>query len=365
MLKDHLLVQERSPLTENDQSELNPILDYLPCAVALWRPDRSSCLLNNEARQLLGVAEETQPAAILGLNRIHPQDQAMVAEAWAKVQQGASKVSCEYRLLPHGGQPEILLQETAVPYTNMASGDKGTLSVYTKVLDRKAPRSEGRTAGRITDEKEILDGIAHELQNQLQSIGMGVDLLQLTHADPFECQTIQQGIDRASRLVREMREYFCPPESQVGFQSLAAVVTDIARKVQKQWSRQGVQLRVVCHDPLPPVRLDGQQMSKALERLLTCAYALRPTAGEEVVVEAGLRERGPQQYIEIEVRSRGLASLEQKESEIFTPFWRVNGYPVGLSLVLVRRFVGQHQGQITFQVSSANQGCFTLCLRSD
>jgi len=51
---------------------------------------------------------------------------------------------------------------------------------------------------------------------------------------------------------------------------------------------------VVCRDPLPALRLDWQQVGKALERLLTCAYALLPAEGGEVRVEAGLREVGAQ-----------------------------------------------------------------------
>src|SRR2546427_12882818 len=86
MLKNHQSTQEGSPPAESSLPALSPILDHLPCAIALWDPDRSFCLLNAEARRLLGVPKEELAAPILGLDRIHPQDRAVVAAAWARLQ---------------------------------------------------------------------------------------------------------------------------------------------------------------------------------------------------------------------------------------------------------------------------------------
>ena len=49
----------------------------------------------------------------------------------------------------------------------------------------------------------MIDGLTHELQNSLQCIGMGVDLLSMITSDPVEGQIVAQAIERASRLLRE------------------------------------------------------------------------------------------------------------------------------------------------------------------
>src|SRR5439155_20184974 len=160
------------------------------------------------------------------------------------------------------------------------------------------------------------------------------------------------------RLLRELREYFLPPEPWYTIQSLAAVVADVTQQIQQHWQRQGVQPQVVCRDPLPALRLDWQQVGKALERLLTCAYALLPAEGGEVRVEAGLREVEARRYVELQVSSREAIPLAVEEAEVFTPFFRVRCYHLGLSLVLVRRMVDLLQGLLNCRKLISTQVCF-------
>jgi len=361
--KEEWILVEGSLPTESRLPTFGPILDHLPCAVALWDPDHAFCLLNAEARRLLGVPGGEPSFPTSGLDCIHPQDRALVAAAWARLKRGAPKVSCEYRWFPFGAQHPIWLREVAVPYPSPPGDPSGILSVYLESAGRKGHRAEERKESSVTDEREILEGVVHALQNHLQGISMGLDLLRLAQADPLEGQTVRQGIERASRLLRELREYFFPPEPRYSLQNLAAVVTDVTRQTYKHWQRQGVQPQVVCRDPLPALRLDWQQVGKALERLLTCAYALLPAEGGEVGVEAGLREVEAQRYVELQVSSRGAIPLAVEGTEVFTPFLRVRSYQMGLSMVLVRRMVDRFQGQLTCRKLSPNQVCLTLLLK--
>ena len=209
--------------------------------------------------------------------------------------------------------------------------------------------------------REVLERAVHELQNHLQTIGMGLDLLRLTQVDSLEGKTMVQRIEQASRLLREVREYFCPPELCLSVHSLAAVVREVAEQQQEDWRRQGVRLRVVCRDPLPALRLDWRQVRNALERVLAFARALLPQGGE-LEIAARLRERGGQRYIEFKVSSFAATALEVEETDIFQPFLQVSTYQTGLSLVLVRQMVSRQHGQISFRKTSPRQGCFTLLL---
>jgi nitrogen-specific signal transduction histidine kinase len=226
---------------------------------------------------------------------------------------------------------------------------------YLPLANRKttAPASEGK----------ILDRAVHELQNYLQSIGMALDLLQLTHPDDVESQTIMQGIERASRLLRELREYFCPPDPYLSTQSLVAVVTDVIQQREEEWRRQQVRVRLVCHDPLPAVRLDWQQARSALERMLAFARALLPEGGE-LEVAARLRKIGGQWCVEFKVTSSANTPLAIEAKDVFQPFLRVHTYQTGLSLVLVRQMVQRQHGHIAFRKLSPRQGRFTMLLRA-
>src|SRR5262245_1915028 len=73
------------------------------------------------------------------------------------------------------------------------------VDLASSVTKRKKLRLVGKQANEKFTKEAVLDGVLHELQNCLQSIGMGVDLLQLSQPDALECHTINFGIERASR----------------------------------------------------------------------------------------------------------------------------------------------------------------------
>src|SRR5207245_7224406 len=119
------------------------------------------------------------PSPTPRLDRIHPQDRALVAAAWARLKRGAPRVSCEYRLFPFGAQHEIWLREVAVPYPSPQGETPSILSVYLESAGRKVRRAEERKESRVTDEREILEGGVHALQHHLQGSSMGLDVLRV------------------------------------------------------------------------------------------------------------------------------------------------------------------------------------------
>jgi nitrogen-specific signal transduction histidine kinase len=231
------------------------------------------------------------------------------------------------------------------------------------MMNCKIPHTESRHESGEEGRVKILGEALHELQNNLQSIGMGLDLLQLTHADTPECRTISLGIERASRLLREVQEYFFPPEPCFSTGSLTVVIAEVVRKVTQEEEAAGRSVRVVCPESLPMVRLEWQHLGKALERIVRCACALLPVEGGDVVVGAEVREEQPPGEVEVRVQICGAGTLEVEQEKIFTPFWRVNGYQTGLSLVLARQLAHRQHGQLTFEKTSHNQAYFTMRLR--
>ncbi len=86
-------------------------------------------------------------------------------------------------------------------------------------------------------------------------------------------------------------------------ENLANMVEYIVQELAQTWERAGRQTRVVCHAPLAVLRLDWKQIGKALKQVAACAYALLPAQGGEVIIEAGLRKVGPQQHLDLKIRS--------------------------------------------------------------
>jgi len=227
-------------------------------------------------------------------------------------------------------------------------------------LQGDPPRAE-KGDDAISLEK-IVKGLGHEIRNNLQVISLGLDLIRLMQARPLDDRTIIRGTERIYNLLEEVKEYLSPPEFCVSTDNLTVVLEEIVRRTAEKWQREGC-LRIINGKPLPLLRLDWRQFHLTLERVLDFAHALLPPEGQ-VEVEARVQGSTEQRTIELKVISTGSIPLEVQEQDIFHPFLHVNGHRVGLSLVLAKRTLNSHHGQISFHKETAQQCVLSILLKT-
>lgn len=212
--------------------------------------------------------------------------------------------------------------------------------------------------------QEVADTTLHAMQNCLQTMNLGLDLIQTTASiDSEELEQMRHNVEQASRLVRSLREYCCAPLSVPSLATLAEIIEESVQSVAPQWERPGRTTRVVCHAPLATFTADWRQIRVAVARVMWCAYALLPAEGGEVLVESNVHTLGAQQSVAIQVYSTGAAPLSFEEHALFAPFAYINGHQFGLSLVLARQTVQRLRGRLRFRKTRAGQGLFTLQFR--
>jgi nitrogen-specific signal transduction histidine kinase len=228
------------------------------------------------------------------------------------------------------------------------------------ITRRKKLRLVGKQTGEQASTEVVLDGALHELQNCLQSIGMGVDLLQLGQPDALECRTISLGIERASRLLREMQEYFFPPEVYLSKKNVGEVVVEVVHGMEEVEKRENIHLRLP--EILSPFQYDWLIFSRVLERIIRCACGLLPSSAGEIIISVKEQDNQSRPCVEINVEIHGSKELRVEEKRVFTPFWRVNDYQAGLGLMLARQAMRQRHGRLTFEKISPCRAQFSLVL---
>jgi nitrogen-specific signal transduction histidine kinase len=208
--------------------------------------------------------------------------------------------------------------------------------------------------------EEIMRGLGHEIRNNLQVIRLGLDLIRLVQVRPLDDRIIVRGTERIYKLLEEVKEYLSPPEFCVSTDNLTMVLEEIVRRTAEKWQREGY-LRIINDKPLPLLRLDWRQFHLTLERVLDFAHVLLPPDGQ-VEVEARMQGSTEQRTIELRAISTGSIPLEVQEQDIFRPFLHVNGHQVGLSLVLAKRTLNSHHGQISFHKETPQQCVLSISL---
>ncbi|MCS6925090.1 MAG: PAS domain-containing protein [Candidatus Binatia bacterium] len=331
------------------ESALLSVFDALPCAMILWGEYPPACVLNTAAQRLTGFSLHDAPyMPTVWMSRIHARDQSVFAAARERLQAGERYVQCDYRFSPKGTTQEIWLREVSCPFLLGPEQGSGILSAYIDISDlKKKSRGKGQDAMLpATGGRELIEEFVHAAQNSLQTISMGLDLLRVTYGDSAESETIFRGVERSSRLLREIREYFSPPDLRLTTEDPAAVLAEVAERTEEKWAHQGRQVQIRSDAPLPLLRLDWRQFRLTCERVLDFAFALLTEAGT-VEVEVSLPEIGFQRYLQLQIVVPCASAVE--ESQLLRPFWRVNGYEVGLSLLLVSRMLQRNEGEMTFR----------------
>lgn len=345
------------------QVVIKTVLDLLPCAIGLWSLEHGSCVLNNTAMELTGFSgQEFREDSSLWMSRIHPRDRSLVSTAWKKLQGGEKLVSCDYRFSPKKDEKESWLRDVSVSCQNPQGEVEGIASAYTDISDLKVRRPRSQEEKRGEDVVGIIDGVVHEIQNNLHVISMGLDLLRLSRTAPQDCGPVVRGIERTNKSLKELREYFLPPESEFSTENPAIILEEVVGQMERELHRQGVRFRAVRPGPLPLVRLDLKQFRSALERVIEFSRALLPEGGE-LEIEAGLQEIGGERYVELKVASSSATSLGVEEKDVFRPFLRVNDHQVGLGITLAHQILRRHQGNIFFQMENPQRGLFTILLK--
>jgi nitrogen-specific signal transduction histidine kinase len=176
------------------------LLEFLPCAAALWSADRTQCVLNTATKSLFGYGENDFCAdRKRWLERIHPDDRESFLRASMALQQDERKISCHYRFTPQNHTRSIVLQETAVVLPSGLAGAAAILSVYQTepAMDRE-PRGDRRAQAPVR-------GLVHHMGNSLQAIRGEVDLLHLTGTLPERSfENITRGIEQLHDLIGEI-----------------------------------------------------------------------------------------------------------------------------------------------------------------
>jgi len=338
------------------------LLDLLPCAAAIWALKEDTATLNPQAQQLFAVVNGEEATVTAWTDQIHPQDRSIFTASRRELLSGLKRAGCDYRFFPNGQRQAIWLREISTIQPARHGKPGGVLSVYTDISDLKKRWAGGKDKWNQTT-AAMIDGLTHELQNSLQGIGMGVDLLSMTTSEPVEGQIVAQAIERASRLLRETQEYFCPPEIQHSSEDLFVVLDETVRRLEQEWTQKGVSIVLrPPADPLP-LWLDWRQFRKALERSLAFCSALFSEAGE---IQLTVAERLVSSHQEITLSFDCCAQTPLGLDEAWEqqPFTRINGYQSGLSLVLVDELLQQYSGKLSFHRKSPKQGLLKMRFRA-
>ena len=208
---------------------------------------------------------------------------------------------------------------------------------------------------------ELASGVAHEIRNPLNAIGvvaqrLGREFTPTEGQDEYRqlTTTVRGEVSRINRIIEQFLRFARPAAPSPRAIDLAALVCDIAELVRGRFDVKGVALHVRA-----PARLDAvgdpDLLSQALHNLLDNALAACP-AGAVTTME--LRVENGQALLTVRDTGPGIAPADLPR--IFNLYHTTKPEGTGVGLAVVDQIAAQHGGRASATSEPGHGATFTL-----
>ena len=214
--------------------------------------------------------------------------------------------------------------------------------------------------GRLTT------GLAHQIRTPLNAIQLNAQLLaeDLPHLPEPDRETFGRRLDRirseAESLSATLNEFLAfarPPAIAKVPMDLRKFLEDSVEFMSPACLKQGIEISLDYEEELYPVRIDPKQLSQVVLALLENAVQAIRGPGH-ITLSARERDR----VVEIGIADDGGGVPADIEEKIFQEFFTTREHGTGLGLVIARRIVEEHGGELELSNKPGVGAVFTIRL---
>jgi len=230
--------------------------------------------------------------------------------------------------------------------------------------------NELRSAARAKE--EFLAMVSHELRTPLTAIkgSLGIMLEGATGEFNEEQKdfllTAQRNTDRLEMLINNVLDYQRLEGGSYEFKLVPGDVNQVVVRVKADMDllaqKKGLSLVIIKAGDLPAVMMDQERLKRAVRNLVD--NAIKFTIKGEISLITSF-EQG---QVFIRVKDTGIGIKPEDKPKLFERFFQVSSGSgrstgsLGLGLVIARKIIDAHQGDITVESEPGVGSTFSICL---
>jgi len=355
------------------EARYHTLFDQSPDGIVIIDPETARPIeFNTTAHRLLGYTrEEFAQLCLAEINDAEPPDNIRTRIARV-LREGRGEFNTRYRTKP--GEMRNL-QVTAQLLD--IQGHRVYHCIWRDITERLKSERLARRSQRLESIGTLAGGVAHDLNNALVPILMGVEMLRMQYPqEPELVEMFQSSAKRAADMVRQLLTFAKGVEgARVSIQ-----LTHLLKEVQgimRGTFPKNIEVAVNCERDLPTVLGDATQLHQVLLNLCVNARDAMPQGGlltleaQRVKMDAAyasaIPDALPGEYVAVRVRDQGTGMPPEILERIFDPFFTTKGPDkgTGLGLSTAIGIVKGHAGFMQVYSQPGEGSAFTFYLPAE
>lgn len=231
--------------------------------------------------------------------------------------------------------------------------DLGFLMLIRDITLTRKITEEKIESERITALTMLAAGVAHELGNPLNSLTIHLQLLsrrlrKLNHKSSPELEElldIAQGeLKRMDGIITQFLAAIRPSQPQLQLLHLSDLIHETLKVLKPELKKSNIRIELDLRTDLPPLLLDGDQIKQAFHNLIRNASQAMPKGGT-LTITGTFNDY----EIRLSFQDHGKGISAENLGNLFQPFFTTRKSGTGLGLLIVRRIIREHGGEIQIE----------------
>jgi two-component system, sporulation sensor kinase E len=231
--------------------------------------------------------------------------------------------------------------------------DLGFVMLIRDITQTRKLTEEKIESERISALTLLAAGVAHELGNPLNSLTIHLQLLErqlrrpkakdpaklLEHLDIAQAE-----LKRLDSIIRDFLAAIRPTHPQFQRASLQDLIEESVRFLSPELKQARIAVQVDIQNAVPAMPLDINQMKQALHNLIRNSVQAMPDGGA-LTINCSYNDS----EVRLSIRDTGRGISSESMSNVFQPFFTTRKTGSGLGLLIVRRIVREHGGELEIE----------------